>query len=287
METVRLLGVPLRSGSLYPGSENDAKSYREAGLPELLRRAGLTILDDGDLEIPSYLPHHSIPPIRNWPAPRIVWDLIRARTAQFFKIPNQLPVLLGCDCSIVVGTAQAIAAPGKTHVIYIDGDFDDAPPDPAITRSGAALAVWLLTNPSPFFSGTLAPENVTVFGWTNGPFAARSRVGSVSLEDLRRIGASRAAQGVLQRIPEDANILVHFDIDVVRQSDLPAAYFPHSNGLSLDQARDVIATILSDRRVRLIEVSEYAALRDLDGHSVAKIADLLAHGLARRRDALA
>src|SRR5215467_10885486 len=72
METVRLLGLPLRSGSLYPGTENDAKGYRDAGVLELFRKSGLDVVDDGDLEVPSYLPHHSVPPIRNWPGPRIV-----------------------------------------------------------------------------------------------------------------------------------------------------------------------------------------------------------------------
>jgi arginase len=282
METVRLLGIPLRSGSLYPGSENDAKGYRDAGLPDLLRAAGLSVVDDGDLPVPSYLPHHSIPPIRNWPGPRIVWDLIRTHLDPILRSADQLPVLLGCDCSVVVGTSQALSTMGKVHVIYIDGDFDDAPPDPAITRSGAALAVWLLTNPSPFSSGSLPPENVTVIGWSNGPFAGSTRAGSVSLQDIRRIGPAEAIQQVLRRIPEDAAILVHFDVDVIRQSDLPAAYFPHADGLSLEETGVIIEAVFSDRRVRLVEVSEYAALRDLDGQSALRIARLLAHGLAKR-----
>ena len=62
METVRLLGVPLRAGSLYPGSENDAEGYRDAGINDILRKADIKVLDDGDVEIPSYLPHHSVPP---------------------------------------------------------------------------------------------------------------------------------------------------------------------------------------------------------------------------------
>jgi arginase family enzyme len=285
METVRLLGVPLRSGSLYPGSENDAKGYRDAGIVDLLRKAGNTVFDDGDLEIPSYLPHHSIPPVRNWPGPRIVWDLICSRVEQYLQHPGELPVLLGCDCSIVVGTAQALAKLGDVHVIYIDGDFDDAPPDATITRSGAALAVWLLTNESPFCSRRVTPENVTVIGWTSGPFAGSTKVGSISLKEIREQGTGEIVLRLLQRIPGNANILVHLDIDVVRQSDLPAAYFPHKDGLSVKEAGEILDAVLSDGRVRLVEVSEYAVLRDLQSQSAATIAGLLARGLAHRRDA--
>src|ERR1700730_9024361 len=68
-----IFGVPFRTGSLYPGNENDARAYREANLVGRLSAAGCKATDAGDLPIPSYLPHHSVPPIRSWPGPRIVW----------------------------------------------------------------------------------------------------------------------------------------------------------------------------------------------------------------------
>ena len=74
--TYHVLGVPLRTGSLHPGSENDATAYRDAGLITRLGRAGLQAIDEGDLAIPSYLPHHTVPPIRSWPGPRVVWDRV-------------------------------------------------------------------------------------------------------------------------------------------------------------------------------------------------------------------
>ena len=62
--TYHLLGVPLRTGSLYPGSENDAQAYRDAHLLRCLEAAGCQVFDEGDVAIPSYLPHHHIPPIK-------------------------------------------------------------------------------------------------------------------------------------------------------------------------------------------------------------------------------
>ena len=40
-----LLGVPLRSGSLYPGSENDAQAYRDTRLVKKKQRGQVSILD--------------------------------------------------------------------------------------------------------------------------------------------------------------------------------------------------------------------------------------------------
>jgi arginase family enzyme len=78
-----ILGVPFRTGSLYPGNENDAQAYREANLVGRLTAAGCKAIDAGDLPIPSYLPHHSVPPIRSWPGPRIVWDIVTEKAAYF------------------------------------------------------------------------------------------------------------------------------------------------------------------------------------------------------------
>src|SRR5262249_39104109 len=149
------------------------------------------------------------------------------------------------------------------HVLYIDGDFDDAPPDPATCQSGAAMAVWLLTHQSPFWPGPeLQPSQVTVLGWSKPSRLSEGRVNSIPLTDLRRVGAANAAREVLDSIPSTANILVHFDIDVMADAEFPAAYFPHDEGLSREQMGDVLGLVLQDPRIRILEISEYSALRD-------------------------
>ena len=41
----RIFGVPFRTGSLYPGSENDAQPYRDAELVARLTAAGCEAVD--------------------------------------------------------------------------------------------------------------------------------------------------------------------------------------------------------------------------------------------------
>ena len=272
-----MLGVPLRSGSLYPGSENDAQAYRDAGLVSRLQRAGRRAVDDGDVAIPSYLPHHTIPPIRSWPGPRIAWDCVSERVAPYLAQPGAVPFLVGCDCSVVVGTTQALmrSAADGVHVLYLDGDFDDAAPDPARCQSAAAAAVWLLTRRSPFWSGPpLPPSHVTVLGWST-PSASGGQTRSVSLADVRTLGPREAARRSLDVIPASASILVHLDVDVLQKAEMPAAYFPHTEGLRLAETAELLEVILADPRIRLIEVSEYASLRDVDQRGVGALVDLL------------
>ena len=53
-----------------------------------------------------------------------------------------------------------------------------------------------------------------------------------------------------------------------------AAYFPHAEGLTLSEGAALLKTILADPRVRLVEVSEYATLRDLDRRRVGELTDI-------------
>jgi arginase len=283
--TYHILGVPLRSGSLIPGNENDAQAFRDAELLLRLREAGSKAVDDGDVPIPSYLPHHSVPPIRNWPGPRIAWDCVSDRVAACLRQPEQIPFLIGCDCSVVIGTAQALmrTSPQEIHVLYIDGDFDDAPPEPNHCNSAAACAVWLLTNDSPFWAGpALRPSSVSVLGWTSPSRFAQSGLGSIPLAEVRRSGPEEVARRVLQIIPSNASMLLHFDIDVLQARELPAAYFPHQDGLTLSEAARLLGVLLKDPRIRIIEVSEYAALRDFDHSHVSKIINLFSGGLRQQ-----
>jgi arginase len=280
--TYRVLGVPLRTGSLYPGSENDAQAYRDVQMLARLEAAGCTVQDDGDVPIPSYLPHHTIPPIRNWPGPRIAWDCVSAHLAPALQRPGQVPLLIGCDCSIVVGTTQALlrVVPTEVHVLYVDGDFDDAAPDPERCRSAAASAVWLVTHASPFWVGPpLRPSQVTVVGWTSPSASPQPGLRALSLADVRRAGPREAARRALDAIPASAHVLLHFDIDVLRQQDMPAAYFPHAEGLTLAEGVDLLGVLVRDPRIRIVEVTEYASLRDLDQGCVSQLVDLLAQGL--------
>jgi arginase len=281
--TYRLLGVPLRAGSLLPGNENDAQAYREVQLLKRLEAAGCKAIDDGDIAIPSYLPHHSIPPIRSWPAPRIAWECVSERVVPLLNQPLQVPLLIGCDCSVVIGTTEALirASAQDIHVLYVDGDFDDAAPEPERCQSAASCAVWLLTQKSPFWNGPpLGPSQVSVIGWTN-PSRSASGIGSMSLAEVRRAGPREAALQALKAVPASAALLLHFDIDVLQKRDMPAAYFPHTEGLSLSECKELLGVFLKDPRIRIIEISEYASLRDLDQDYVNKLVDLLSEGLKK------
>jgi arginase len=282
--TYHILGVPLRSGSFIPGNEDDASAYRDVDLIERLMDAGIRAVDEGDVDVPSYLPHHAVPPIKNWPGPRIVWDCIGESIAPHLRQSGHIPLLIGADCSVVAGTTQELmrTCGEDVHVIYVDGDMDGAPPRADRCMSAAYMSLWLATQESPFRDGpNLDPSQVTVLGWSEDQGSEQTGLRTLALEEVRRLGLEEAARQTLRFIPGSAPVLVHFDVDVLHPEEMPAAYFPHEDGLSLAECRELLGAILADPRIRLIEVTEYASLRDPDHSNVSAIIELLAEGLRR------
>jgi arginase family enzyme len=168
------------------------------------------------------------------------------------------------------------------HILYVDGDIDGVAPQPERCLSAAAMALWLTTQASPFRAGPpLRPSQVTVIGWSDDLQSAPMGLQSLPLAEVRRLGPGEAARQALQAIPASAPILLHFDIDALNKQDMPAAYFPHADGLSIAEGRELLGTLLADSRLRIIEVTEYASLRDLDQSYVSRIVELLASGLKR------
>ncbi|MBV9231946.1 MAG: arginase family protein [Chloroflexi bacterium] len=279
-----VFGVPLRTGSLYPGNENDAQAYRAVQIISRLQASGCQVKDEGDIALPSYLPHHDVPPIKNWPGPRIAWDCVSQSITPFLQQRGHVPLLIGCDCSIVVGTTQALmgVAGRDVHILYVDGHGDSFPPQPDKCFSAATVGLWLITHASAFWAGPpIDPSQVTVLGWHdhNAPPAEEEGVRSFPLTLVRQKGPREIARQALQAIPDSASILLHFDIDVLNKGEMPAAYFPSPEGLNMAEAQELLSTILADSRIAVIEVSEYAALRDFEQTYVSSIVDLLATGL--------
>jgi arginase len=277
---VRLIGLPSSAGGLFNGTEDAPRAYRSAGLVTLLAAAGVDVTDGGDVPIPSFLPRHNVPPVRNWPAPRIVWELVAATVAAAYAA-GDFPLIIGGDCSVVVGAVAGLvdAGCGSLHVIYVDGHVDAVAPRADACAGAASMGLWFVTTPSPLWTGPrLDPEAITV-------------VGCAELQDLglpiQVIDAAAVAEdptgsaaAALARVPDDAEVLVHFDVDVLNAREMPAAYSPNPQGLPCDTVRALLRALLQDRRVVAVEVPEYTTQRDLELSSARVIAEMLAGALA-------
>lgn len=281
---IKLVGIPSYAGGLYSGTDMTPDALREAGLVQMLNSHKAEVEDLGDIPVSSFMPRNNVPPIRNWPAPRIIWDEMIKQSESWFK-DDEFTLIIGGDCSIITGATKGLYNKYKnnTYLICIDAHLDAVKPSPEKCIGAAAMGLWFLCNNNMFFS---KPEgfdgsHVHVLGIQHN---YTETYGSTlySLENLRKRGLEQTAASVLSSLPETARIFIHLDLDVICKTDLHAVYSPSDEGLSLEEAKTLLSAILFDKRVIGMEVAEFSGIKDFDGTQAIKLARLLSEILIKR-----
>lgn len=277
MKSMKLAGIPMNSGGLYTGTEMTPKTLREAGLIEELEKHGLKVLDCGDINIPSYIPRHNIPPIRNWPSPRVVWEEIYSQSKDWFN-DEEILLILGGDCSIVTGTMHSLYRrySEDIHLIVIDAHIDSYKPSADRCLGAAGMGLWFLLKENIFFDSLkgFSGDNISIIGYQHESEIDKD-VKKYSLSEIREKGLSQIIQKALKEIPENRKILVHLDLDAISKEELHAVYSPSEKGMSILEAKKLLREILADPRIVGIEITEFFPLYDSDGSQAKKLIDML------------
>ena len=215
--------------------------------PEVLRAAGLHALlgcDDAQ--------HVAVPPYddRRDAAtgvlnPDGIADVARslADVTESALQANRLPVVLGGDCSIILGPLLALRRRGRYGLVYLDGHADFQHPDDEPHGEVASLDLALATGrgPRPLTDlDGLAPlvraEDVALVGYRD--FDDNDRFGSehvrdsgITVLDYRDLRAGTIPL-ILERAlatvtkPEVRGFWVHLDVDVLDDAIMPAVRLP-------------------------------------------------------------
>jgi arginase family enzyme len=211
-----------------------------------------------------------------------VWEAI-IQEKRVWTNPEDLTLLIGGDCSIMIATAGKFYQRYKqdTHILVIDAHIDDVEPKPDVCVGAAAMGLWLLTNDNVFWNEkvNIPLPQITVMGCSgnNSNFFP-----TISLNEIKEKGASAAAQRYLADLPKNAAVLLHFDVDVIDRLEMNAAYAPAAAGLSLQETKELLQPLLADSRIRFVEVTEFSGLRDPDGKEASKIVKLLTESFSAR-----
>lgn len=274
---IKIFDIATSAGCLKPGTEKFAAHFRKFGLPQIVRLSGIHLRDAGPAALPE-LPRHNTPPIRNYPLIREVWTA----TENFIKEqithePGQFLLALGGDCSIVVGTMAGLIhrfGP-KVHLIYLDGDVDSISPDPEKCTGSAGMGLWFLTQESSYWDGPrLTPAQITVVG-NKLPPATDLGIPFVTIQELRARGIEKTISELLQSISEDTTLLIHLDVDIFSKIEMPAAYAPREEGLSVSEVTAALETLVRDNRVRYLEVTEFMPAEDPEGRFARSLAEVI------------
>ncbi len=164
---------------------------------------------------------------------------------------GEFPVVLGGDCSVLLGTMLALRRRGRYGLLYIDGDADFYQPEVNPLRGAASASdLAFATGRGPDVVTDIEgrrplvrDNDVVVFACRDA--ADRERRGCqplpqnmlvVDRDQVRRLGAGAAASEAVRYLtreggPEDG-FWIHLDADVFDQTIMQAADDPRPDGLA-------------------------------------------------------
>jgi arginase len=217
---------------------------------------------------------------------------------------GEFPIVLGGDCSIVLGTMLALRRRGRYGLLYIDGDADFYQPE-ANPLGGAASASDLAfaTGYGPAvvtdIEGRLPlvrADDVVVFACRDA--ADRERRGCQPLpsgmlvidrDQVRRLGAGAAAREAVRYLtreggPEDG-FWIHLDADVFDETIMQAVDDPRPNGLAWYEVASALSIAVRSGRAAGLQVAIYNPDIDAGGAAGRGLAATVREALASSADA--
>lgn len=215
-------------------------------------------------------------------------------------------LLLGGDCSVVLGGLLGARRPGRGRVglIYIDAHGDFATPETSRTGSAASMCLALATGvgdtPLARLSGNGAlvrQEDIVILGrrddndpepWYGQDVIRKSPMLDITHAEIRERGVAETVRQTLHRItqPSVDGFWIHVDADVLDPSLVPAVDSPEPNGLGLDELAGLLRPLVSHPRAVGLELTIYDPKLDPDGTSATNLTALLTKVLGMEAEVL-
>lgn len=259
-------------------------------LPEALLKAGLATglgaRHAGCVDPPSYDPKRdAVTAMLNPKGLRDYAYQLAEATGEALDA-DAVPIVLGGDCSILLGNMLALNRRGRYGLLFIDGHADFYQPTAEPNGEAASMDLALATGRGPSLVTDLdgrrplvLDEDVVQLGRRDA--AEAEEAGSQRIEDtaitvidlqsVRERGAERSARDALARLcrPGLDGFWIHLDCDAVDDTLMPAVDYRLPGGLSWSELETVIRVAIESGDVAGLEVTIFNPALDIDG-SIAR-----------------
>jgi arginase len=197
------------------------------------------------------------------------------------------PIVLGGDCSILLGSALALRRRGRFGLLFIDGHSDLQTPENSATGGAAGMDLALATGNGPRLltaidglSPYIQPADVVLFGYRSpapiedSPDTPVEPMTAFSLETMRHLGTAHTARKAVARF-DDLDFWIHVDFDVLSPEWMPAVDSPDPGGMNPTELLEVLRASIQSKRCVGMEIAIYDPTLDPDARGARLIVDLL------------
>jgi arginase len=271
-----------------PGTDKAPEALREVGLfRELIsqgaRDAGIVLsgryVDDDDTRADGH--------VRNEPAMVNHAQRLASRLTSVLDA-GDVPLVIGGDCSVLLGIGMALSRRGGTGLVHVDGHTDFRHPgnsDKCASVAGEDLAAAV---------GLHWPAVADIDGL--GPYFDRQRVVHIghreddeeATEVRATLGLVISAASAIEKTPDEVRSATHdvtsagywlqIDVDVLDASIMPAVDSPDPGGLNTSQLTALLAHLAPGAIGASVTVFDPDL--DPDGHYARLVTDIILGGLS-------
>jgi arginase len=286
-------GAPTSAGSHNPGQDKAPSALRAAGLVARLGDAGADVVDLGDTDTHVHRPTQRGTGIRDVHRVRTAAEQAAGLVSEALA-QDRVAVVLGGDCTITLGVVSAVRRSGPVSLVYVDGDADLSEPATSSSRiadtmgvthllggGDAALSQWGGDTP------LLLPEQLVLLGFDPEELDTRQwerllRHGLLALPVGEVVeDPAAAARRALSQVQGGGGYVVHVDVDVLDTGAFPLANFPHFNGMTLDELRQVLEVLTAGDGLAALVLTEVNPDHDPDGSLVERLVQVVVAALGR------
>ncbi|MQA25261.1 MAG: arginase family protein [Micromonosporaceae bacterium] len=286
------LGLRPPSPGVSPGCAKAPGALRDHALV-----ARLKAVDAGCLTAPRYDPEDWRPEDGVCQAEEIAdyTERLAGRIAAVID-RGELPLVLGGDCSIVLGAALAMRRRreqrgGRHGLVFIDGHSDfrhagnaeyvgaAAGEDLALVTGRGQGGLTNIDGMRPYFR----EEDVVVLGIRDtDEYRMDLKAAGVvyrTVPQIRAEGPRRSAAWAYEELGRVEGFWLHVDIDVLDPAAMPAVDAPDPGGIAFVELEQMIADLVARPTCLGLEVTVFDPDYDPDGRYAAQIVDTLVGGL--------
>lgn len=262
------------------------------GLPDALRAAGLLEgLPDaryaGRLHIPPYVPLRDEATNVLNPEGIRAFSFDLAERVAFTLDIGRFPLVLGGDCSVLLGSMLALRRRGRFGLFFFDGHADFYPPSAEPNGEVASMELAIVTGREPAALADLdgrrplvREEDVVVFGYRDAESAAEygspdvreTSMHAFDLDQVRRMGLAAAARQGLAALEANGveGFWIHLDADVLNDEVMPAVDYRMPDGLWPEELGEALAVVLASPLAVGMEITIYNPTFDDAERSAAR-----------------
>jgi len=263
------LGLRRERAGVPSGTIHAPDALRAAGLVERLQA-----LDAGNLATPPYDAQKRDGMLNRAAIDRYAETQADAIAAALDA--KTFPLILGGDCSLLLGSMRALQRRGTYGLVFLDGHTDFYTPATSGTGGVAGMDLALACG-----EALVDPHHVVHLGRRDFEEARQyggtlpETILDLHLDVVRELGPRATARRALERMHALDGFFIHVDVDVLDDAVMPYVDSPQPGGLTPDELREVLDELLASPLATAAEVTIFDPTKDRDGDGARMLVEVL------------